>query len=297
MRSWRDRRRGGFRRPARAAPVLAALIGAGAASAEPDRPPVMTVSVVKAKTQCFADLARLDGRFVAREEILVRPEYEGLLLAQILVEDGATVAAGQPIAQLVRPDWLPGLPAKTTMTASAPGLIAYSRLAIGMPASARAEPMFRIIRNGELELVVDAPLPALGRIKPGQIAQVEALDGAEFAGAVRQILPEIDPMTQQGRVRIQLSSAPELKPGAFATATIDAGQSCGAAAPLSAILYGPQGALVQVVRDNRVETRQVTLGLFDGVDAEIRQGLAPGDLVIARAGAFLREGDLVRTAP
>ncbi len=265
--------------------------------AQPNEPVTMTVSVVKAKTQCFVETLRLNGTIVGREEVLVRPEVEGLQLAQILAEDGATVAVGQPLAQLVRPDWLPGYPPKATMTATANGLLVYSRLAVGMPASARGGPMFRILRNGELELLVNLPLPALAKIKQGQIAKIETLGSSEFAGTVRLILPEIDPLTQQGRARIQLSASEGLKPGAFATATIDAGQSCGPAAPLSAVLYGPEGAIVQVVRDNRVETRQVKIGLFGGKDAEIREGLSPGDVVVTRAGAFLREGDLVRTVP
>jgi hypothetical protein len=67
--------------------------------------------------------------------------------------------------------------------------------------------------------------------------------------------------------------------------------------PLSAILYGPDGAIVQVVRDQRVETRRVKVGLFGGQDAEIREGVTPGDAVVVRAGAFLREGDVVRAVP
>ncbi|PNG27331.1 efflux RND transporter periplasmic adaptor subunit [Methylocella silvestris] len=284
------------RQARRGAIMLAAVVLAGPLRAEPaDR--AMTVSVVRTKTQCFVDSLRLNGRIVARDETLVRPDVEGLQIVQVLVEDGASVTAGQPLAQLARPDWLPGLPTKATMTASASGLVVYGRLPVGMPASARGEPMFRIIRDGQLELLVDLPLPALARIKPGQIAQMETLDESEFAGAVRLILPDVDPLTQQGRALIQLGSSAGLKPGAFATATIDAGQSCGPAAPLSSILYGPEGAIVQVVRDNRVETRRVKVGLFGGFEAEIREGLAPGDVVVARAGAFLREGDIVRTVP
>ena len=72
------------------------------------------------------------------------------------------------------------------------------------------------------------------------------------------------------------------------------GRSCGATIPLSAVLYGPEGAIVQVVRDERVETRRVRVGLLSGGNAEIREGLNEGDMVVARAGAFLREGDRVR---
>jgi multidrug efflux pump subunit AcrA (membrane-fusion protein) len=282
----------------RGAALLALTLACPAAPrAETAEPATMTVSVVKAKTQCFVETLRLNGAIVPRDEILVRPDVEGLQVAQVLVEDGATVAAGQPLAQLVRPDWLPGFPAKATMTASGAGVVAHRALPVGLPASARGEPMFKIIRDGELELLVQLPLAALAKINPGQIARIETLDSREFAGTVRFIPPEIDPQTQQGQARIQMSGSAGLRPGAFAIATIDAGQSCGPAVPLSSILYGPDGAIVQVVRDNRVETHRVKVGLFGGRDAEIRDGVTPGDSVVIRAGAFLREGDVVRAVP
>lgn len=257
----------------------------------------MAVSIVTAKSACFVDSLQLSGNVVARDEVLVRPDVEGLQIAQVLVEDGASVSMGQPLAQLTRPDWMPGSPAKATLTARANGTLVYRQLPVGTPVSARGEPLFRIIRDGELELLVELPLAALAKIKPGQTARIDTLDFGELAGAVRLVLPEIDPLTQLGHARIQMLGNPGIRPGAFATALIDMGQSCGAAVPLSSLLYGPQGAIVQVVRDNRIETRQVKVGLFEGKEAEIIEGVAAGDAIVARAGAFLREGDLVRPTP
>ena len=67
--------------------------------------------------------------------------------------------------------------------------------------------------------------------------------------------------------------------------------------PLSAVLYGSGGTLVQVVRDGRLETRSVSVGLMAGGQAEIREGLNEGEMVVARAGVFVREGDRVRAIP
>jgi HlyD family secretion protein len=60
------------------------------------------------------------------------------------------------------------------------------------------------------------------------------------------------------------------------------------------VLYGTAGTVVQVVRRDRVETKQVEVGLMSGGQVEIRDGLVEGDMVVARAGAILREGDPVR---
>ena len=77
-------------------------------------------------------------------------------------------------------------------------------------------------------------------------------------------------------------------------ALIKTGQSCGVSVPLTAMLYGTAGTVVQVVRRARVETKRVEVGLMSGGQVEIRDGLTEGDIVVARAGALLREGDPVR---
>ena len=47
--------------------------------------------------------------------------------------------------------------------------------------------------------------------------------------------------------------------------------------------------------DSTVETRRVTVGLLAKGQAEIREGLAEGDVVVVRAGAFVRDGDRIRS--
>ena len=44
----------------------------------------------------------------------------------------------------------------------------------------------------------------------------------------------------------------------------------------------------------RIETRRVETGLMAAGQVEIKEGLVEGDIVVARAGALLREGDPVR---
>ena len=51
---------------------------------------------------------------------------------------------------------------------------------------------------------------------------------------------------------------------------------------------------MQLVRDNRVVTRPVTLGLSVGTLTEVLTGIEDGDMVVAKSGSFLRDGDAVR---
>jgi multidrug efflux pump subunit AcrA (membrane-fusion protein) len=126
------------------------------------------------------------------------------------------------------------------------------------------------------------------------VAKVKIIGVGDLPGWVRFVSPTIDPTTQQGEARIFVGANPALRAGTFARATVTLGQSCGIAIPLSAVLYGREGAVVQVVRGQRVETRAVTTGLTSDGKVQITKGLAEGDTVVMRAGAFLRDGDRVR---
>ena len=95
-------------------------------------------------------------------------------------------------------------------------------------------------------------------------------------------------------MRIFLGDDPGLRVGAFARGRITTANGRGLAVPVSAVLYGPEGPTVQVVRANRVVTTRIEAGLVAGALVEVRAGLADGDLVVTRAGTFLREGDAVR---
>jgi hypothetical protein len=116
-------------------------------------------------------------------------------------------------------------------------------------------------------------------------------------GEVRLLSPEVDRLTRLGRVRIFIGDKPGLFVGAFARARIRTAESRGLAVPASAVLYGDDGPVVQVVSDGRISTRRVRTGLAEGRLIEIREGLQPGDAIVARSGTFLRDGDAVRAVP
>jgi HlyD family secretion protein len=255
------------------------------------------VSVTATKKMCFSDTLQVNGVIVPRNEVLVRPDREGLQISQVLVEPGDTVVQGQVLARLIAPDGQPTGGAGAAVQAPAAGIVISTAAIIGAPASARAEPLFRIAARGELELLAETPVQSLASLASKQAAKIEVVGIGELPGEVRLISTMADPTTQLGQVRLFIGSDPRLRVGTFGRARIEVGQRCNAAVPLSAVLYGSGGAIVQVVRDGRVETRSVSVGLLSGGKAEIREGLTEGDMVVARAGAFVREGDRVRPVP
>jgi HlyD family secretion protein len=253
----------------------------------------LAVTVVAAKRMCFADTLQVTGVLAPRNEILVRPEREGLQIAQVLVQPGESVTSGKILARLTTGE---GQDAASGVVVRAPaaGVVTSASAVIGSMASAQAEPLFRIAGQGEMELLAEVPVRTLARLAVDQSAKVEIIGVGELPGKVRLFSGGINPTTQLGQVRIFVGSDSRLRTGAFGRATVQIGQRCAPAIPLSAVLYGPGGAVVQVARSGRIETRRVLVGLLDKGQAEVREGLAEGETVVARAGAFLRDGDRVR---
>lgn len=254
----------------------------------------MAVTVARTTNVCFTDTLQVTGVVVPRNEILVRPDREGLQISQVLVEPGDTVVSGQVLARLAPPEGQPGGGTTVAVQAPAAGVVISRSAVVGTLASARGEPLFRIAAKGEMELLAETPVKTLASVASNQTAKIAIVGAGELPGKVRVFSVAINPTTQLGQIRLFIGSDPKLRVGAFGRATIDVGRRCGPAIPLSAVLYGPGGAVVQVVRDDRIETRRVSVGLLAAGQAEIREGLTEGEMVVARAGAFVREGDRVR---
>ena len=274
--------------------ALPEVLLAAPAKRDAERAPDRAVTVTRTRNICFSDTLQVTGVLGPRSEVLVRPDREGLQIAQVQVEPGDTVVAGQILARLAPPDGQgtgPGVPVR----APAAGTVVSSAAVVGAMASGRGQPLFRIAAQGEMELLAETPVNTLAGLAPNQSAAVEIVGVGSLPGRVRLISTTINQATQLGQVRVFIGSDARLRTGAFGRARIDVAQRCGTAVPLSAVLYGSGGPVVQVVRDGRIESRRVRVGLMAAGQAEIREGLSEGDMVVARAGAFLREGDRVRS--
>ena len=69
--------------------------------------------------------------------------------------------------------------------------------------------------------------------------------------------------------------------------------SDGVALPLTAVTFGENGPTVQLIKDGHVKVQKVITGLVGTSDIEITDGVVPGDIYVARAGSFVRDGDAV----
>jgi HlyD family secretion protein len=276
-------------RPLLSAALLLSLASPALAADDPDAPKGATVTVLTAAKSCFGDIVEVSGLVLAREETMVRPERMGLKVSEILAEAGDTVTAGQILARLTLPEG-----GVAQVQAPVAGLVETSTATIGAMASAKGEALFTIIARGEFDLVGLVPVQDIARLKVGQTAKIRIPGAGEVDARVRRIAPTVEPNSQLGQVFLGITTNRRLLVNSSGRAMITIGQSCNIAVPLTSVLYGDAGTVVQVVRRARVETKQVEVGLMAGGQVEIKSGLNEGDIVVARAGALLREGDPVR---
>lgn len=179
------------------------------------------------------------------------------------------------------------------------GVISRRNARLGAIAGmASPEPLFRIIADSAIELEAEVPEAEMPRLEIGRPAQVTPAGAREpLKGVIRLISPEIDRQTRLGRVRIALPEASVRLVGAFARGVIEIDRRNGLTVPVSAVTYRRDGATLQVVENDVVRVRPVQLGLSGGGRIEIRSGAREGDLVVARAGTFVREGDVISPVP
>ena len=190
---------------------------------------------------------------------------------------------------------------RTEVRAPYAGRITARNATIGAVASAQGAPMFVLEKEGALELRADVPEASIAALRPGQRAALRAaglVAGDIAEGRLRLIEPAIDPTTRQGRARITLPANPDLKAGMFAEATIILREARLLAVPLSALGSADGRETVLRVEDGIVGEVPVMVVLRDGglagiAAAEGPEGLQAGDLIIAKAGAFVRPGDRI----
>lgn len=160
--------------------------------------------------------------------------------------------------------------------------------------SNRADPLFRIAKDGAIDLEAEVPEAAMPRIAVGQPVDVTPAGFTKpVQGKVRLISAQVDKSTRLGLVEIALPEDARLRPGTYARGLIEIGRREGLVVPQSAVQFDAKGAYVLVVTDGIVNERRVETGLKSDGRVELVQGVNANDQVVVRAGGFLREGDHV----
>jgi HlyD family secretion protein len=185
--------------------------------------------------------------------------------------------------------------ARAAVRAPADGIILTRNVEVGQTAMPGGDALFRLSEGGEIELrgqVAEQDLPLL---KVGQSVNVRLTGTTQvYPGRVRLLGAVIDPQTRLGMARVALQPDPNLRPGAFARAEVTVSNADRAVLPQTAILTDDKGSYVLIVNaQHKVERRTVHISGMVQNGVTIADGIGGKDQVVATAGAFLQEGELV----
>ena len=184
--------------------------------------------------------------------------------------------------------------ARTAVKSPVAGVVSARTAKIGAIASGSGSPLFTVIRDGEIELKADVAEDGILKLEPGQKATVTLAGGAAtLSGKVRLVEPTLDPQSRLGHVYIRFDEPGKARAGMFASAEIVAEEKQGITLPLSAVTATDGKTVARKVENGIVTLVPVETGIQDGQVIEIVKGLSAGDEVVAKAGAYVRDGDRI----
>lgn len=184
--------------------------------------------------------------------------------------------------------------ARTVVKAPVAGTVSARTAKVGAIATGSGQPLFTIIRDGAVEMRADVSESDLLKLSVGQKAKLKLADSSvTLDGRVRLISPTVDADTRLGTVFISIAEADKARVGMYANADITVEEKQALALPLTAVTSGKTETVVRKVRDGVVEMARVETGIQDGRYIEILSGLSDGDEVVAKAGAYVRDGDRI----
>lgn len=187
---------------------------------------------------------------------------------------------------------------RTQVVAPVAGLITARNAQIGAIASAQGTPLFTLIRDGALELRADVAEGDMPKVAAGQTATVTlAAAIPPLTGTIRLVEPDVDVTTRLGRARITIDKPELVRSGMYAEANILVASHDALAIPLTALGSKGSESTVMLVKDGVVHRVTVTTGIRDGGWIEILTGLSAGDTIVAKAGAFVSDGDKINPVP
>ncbi len=185
--------------------------------------------------------------------------------------------------------------AQATIRAPVSGQVISRNVTRGQIVGAGSE-LFRIVRDGRLELDARVPETELSLVRAGQSAVISSDQVGEATGRVRIVTSEVNAENRLGTARIALSGG-NFRTGMFARARIQVGDQSAVTVPTAAVLYRDNRAGVFVMGpDNRAHFLQVTV-LSRAADQTAVSGLSAGSRVVVSGAGFLGDGDRVTVAP
>lgn len=187
--------------------------------------------------------------------------------------------------------------AESIIKAPISGIIAQRFLDKGDLATP-ARPFVIIVNMDVVKILARVSARDLADIKLGDpaIIKPDAYSGKGFPGIVTNISPVIDRASQTCDIEIEVANPDyELKPGMFTRAELTVAERKGIPIiPVDVILKENNETFVYVVNGGKAQKKTITIGINNGIRAEVLSGLSIGDEYVVAGYHNLRPGMAVK---
>ena len=219
-------------------------------------------------------------------------------------EAGVAVALANLKAQQASIDRLQALTAFEQVKAPFDGVITARNVDTGdllTQDSLGGNPMFSIVRDDVLRIVVSVPQSSAIGIHDGVEAQVTVpeMPGRIFKGRVARSAVALQSSSRSMRTEVDVPNPDHvLRPGLFVDVTFSIPrQTPAVVVPDGALVFNAAGLQVATVgADNAIHFKKVTIYRDFGTTAELRDGLAGRESLVLSPPAELAEGSKVQVA-
>ena len=181
---------------------------------------------------------------------------------------------------------------ETEVKAPIAGTIVQRKVGVGQYIASNGDPLFIIGDLSTVWLIANVRESEVPKIRIGQEidAAVVGFPRTIFRAKITYMQTQLDPATRRLAVRSELDNPDRsLKPEMFASFTIvTGGNRSSPSVPSAAVVYEGDKAHVWVSRpDGGIEARDVKLGLTNGDNVQVIEGLKPGEEIVTRGAIFL----------
>ena len=192
-----------------------------------------------------------------------------------------------------------------TVVAPVSGVISDKMVEVGMVVGmvAGGEPLFTIIKGGELEWRADIDPKLVGDINIGTPVRVALPGDDSVMGQVNRIAPTAD-NNRQITIYASLAANAKVRAGMYQTGEFLLGSSNTQTVPNSAVVSNDGYDYVMMVtqirtnhaaqKTGRIKQQRVSLGERLGDSVAVTEPLPSDSQIVKQGGSFLNDGDLVR---
>ena len=164
------------------------------------------------------------------------------------------------------------------------------------------QPIYTVEQIAPVKLLVGISEAEYSKVKKGNEVEisVDAFPGKSFKGTINRIYPTINQLTHTFNVEVIVPNRDYvLRPGMFARVTVRFGANNNVVIPDTAVIKqtGSGERFVYVLNaDGTVTYQNVKLGVRNGSEYEVLEGIEDGAKVVVDGQARLRDGIKVRIA-